>query len=153
MEVVDPADCIPTALVLEDSPTIEIADQKPRINLLLPPSSSRITTAISGLFTWLREWRLARTWASVGFIGVLVGWVVFKRCFYLSFHDWHETRPFFSVLLCRFGTLMMPTQHSSSLKRICSLLSALYSLCVSFAVDLLSSSLSSYNIRYHGQFE
>jgi len=78
VEVVDPADCIPTALVL-DSPPIEIADQKPRISHLLPPSSSRITTAISGLFTWLREWRLERTWASVGFIGVLVGWVMFKR--------------------------------------------------------------------------
>ena len=82
MEVVDqPADSIPTALGLEDStPPIETVDQqKPRVNLLLPPSSSHIATAISGLFTWLGEWRLARTWASVGFIGVLVGWVVFKR--------------------------------------------------------------------------
>lgn len=81
MEVVDPADCIPTALEeLDSSPLIEIADQKPRINLLVPPSSSsRITMDISGLFTWLREWRLERTWASVGFVGVLVGWVVFKR--------------------------------------------------------------------------
>jgi phosphatidylinositol glycan class K len=78
VEVVDPADCIPTPLVLDSLP-IEIAEQEARISLLLPPSSSRIATVISGLFTWLREWRLARTWASVGFIGILVGWVVFKR--------------------------------------------------------------------------
>ena len=82
VEVVDqPADSIPTALVMEDSPPlIEIPEQqKPPINILLPPSSSRMATAISGLFTWLGDWRLERTWASVGFIGVLVGWVVFKR--------------------------------------------------------------------------
>ena len=76
MEVADPADSISTGLVL-DSPPIEIAVQKPHISLLLPPPNSH--TAISGLFTWLREWRLARTWASVGFIGILVGWVVFKK--------------------------------------------------------------------------
>ena len=75
MEVVDPADSIPTALVLDSSPPIEIADQKPHISPLLPPSSSHVPTAI---YAWLREWRLARTWAAVGFIGVLVGWVVFK---------------------------------------------------------------------------
>ena len=93
VEVVDqPADSIPTALVMEDSPPlIEIPEQqKPRINILLPPSSSRMATAISGLFTWLGDWRLERTWASVGFIGVLVGWVVFKRWFrpVLFRNDW-----------------------------------------------------------------
>jgi hypothetical protein len=81
VEVVDPAaDSIPTALVVDSSPLIEIADEKPHIiSLLLPPSSPHVPTAIYGLFTWLREWRLERTWAAVGFIGVLVGWVVFKR--------------------------------------------------------------------------
>lgn len=75
VEVVDPADSIPTSLVSD----LPLTDQKPHISLVLPPSSSHITTVISGLFTWLQEWRLARTWASVGFIGVLVGWVVLKR--------------------------------------------------------------------------
>lgn len=79
MEVADPADSVPTAFV-SDSPPIDIADQeKPHISLLLHPSSSHVTSAISGLYTWLRERRLTRTWASVGIIGILVGWVVFKR--------------------------------------------------------------------------
>ena len=78
VEVADLADSVPTALV-SDSLPIEIADQKPHLSLLLPPSSSRVSMAISGLFTRVREWRMARTWASIGLIGVLVGWVVFKR--------------------------------------------------------------------------
>lgn len=75
VEVVDPADCMPDTLV-SDSPAIEIEVTKAPMHHSLPPLSFHATTAMSGFFTWLREWRVVRVWVSVGLIGVLVGWVV-----------------------------------------------------------------------------
>lgn len=45
----------------------------------MPPHSSDGAVAIPGLSLLFREWRMARAWASVGFIGVLVGWVITRR--------------------------------------------------------------------------
>jgi len=78
VEVVNPADSIAFTLVSESVPTEE-AVQGPRQRVSLPPPTSHATEAMSSFSTLLQEWRIARAWASVGLIGVLVGWVLSKR--------------------------------------------------------------------------
>jgi len=73
VEVVDPADSMRVAMV-SDSAEVQI-DLPP----LVPGSSHARTTVMSGFSTWLRDWRVVRVWVSVGFIGVLVGWVLSKK--------------------------------------------------------------------------
>ncbi|KAF8813120.1 hypothetical protein BYT27DRAFT_7181694 [Phlegmacium glaucopus] len=75
VEVVSPAD--PT-LVLESMPLEEVVQELHQGVSLSPPSFHAAET-MPGLFMWLREWRIARAWASVGLIGVLVAWVMSKR--------------------------------------------------------------------------
>lgn len=79
VEVVSPDDTVSS--MLSDSLSIEeiVQEPHPPISLSLPLPSSHATAVMTGFFTRLREWRVVRAWASVGLIGVLVGWVVSQR--------------------------------------------------------------------------
>ena len=72
VEVVSPDDAMSSTLQSEAFSPEEVQKHE---RVLPPPSTAAAT---SGLFT-IREWRVMRTWTSIGLIGVLVCWVVSKR--------------------------------------------------------------------------
>ena len=73
VEVANADDSIRSNSVLESIAIEEVSpEHHQRVSLPHAPA------AMFNFFTWLRKWRVVRAWASVGLLGVLVGWVMSK---------------------------------------------------------------------------